>query len=82
VDVFKALRALYEERQKLDQVIEALEEIQKTAEAAAQLRQERRGRRSMDQEARRRVSERMRSYWARRKEQEPASERTPVSSRN
>jgi hypothetical protein len=72
VDVFKALRALYEERQKLDQVIEALEEIQKDAESAAQLRQERRGRRSMDAEARRRVSERMRSYWARRKEQEPA----------
>jgi hypothetical protein len=76
VDVFKALRALYEEREKLDHVIEALEEIQKNAESAAQLRQERRGRRSMDQEARRRVSERMRSYWARRKEREPAPEHT------
>jgi hypothetical protein len=80
VDVFKALRALYEERQKLDLVIEALEELQKqAAETAAAgepaARGERRGRRSMNEEARRQVSERMRSYWARRKE-EPASRRS------
>ena len=73
MDVFKALRALYEERQKLNQVIEALEEVQRNAESAAQLRQGPRSRRAMDQEARRRVSERMRSYWALRKQQEPAS---------
>jgi hypothetical protein len=79
VDVFKALRALYEERRKLDDVIDALEDLQKKAAEAggvAELSlQERRGRRAMDEEARRQVSERMRSYWARRKEEQTVSKR-------
>jgi hypothetical protein len=60
MDVYGALRELYQEKQKLDTAITALE---------AGLRQstrglvKRRGRKSMGSEERVLVSERMRKYW-------------------
>lgn len=73
MDVFKALRALYEERKKLDNVIASLEDLQKKAEEGVEFISipkkpaSRRGRKSMDEEARREVSQRMKAYWARRR---------------
>jgi hypothetical protein len=78
VDVFKALRALYEERKKLDHVIESLEDLEKQAQEGREIvvvpqkPPSRRGRKSMDDEARQEVSQRMKAYWARRR-QEKAS---------
>jgi hypothetical protein len=72
VDIFKALKALHEERQKLDEVITVLEKLQinnKERSDAFPLKPvPRRGRKSMDEEARREVSRRMKSYWARRRQ--------------
>jgi hypothetical protein len=70
MDLLKAIRQLYEERERLDRVIASLEELQKTA---VNIDQEitgtvkRRGRKGMGEEERREVSERMRQYWARRR---------------
>jgi hypothetical protein len=69
MDLYKAIRQLYEERAKLDRLIATLEEFQKNgpvtpADAGAA---KRRGRKTMGEEERREVSERMRQYWASRK---------------
>lgn len=72
--MFKAIRLLYEEREKLDQVIASLEELQKSATQLDHvLVKKRRGRKSMDAEARKEVSERMRRYWAARRKQKDKS---------
>jgi len=75
VDLLKAIRQLYEEREKLDQVIASLEELQKSATHIEQgVLKKRRGRKSMDPQARKEVSERMKRYWAsRRKNKEDKS---------
>jgi hypothetical protein len=70
VDLFKALRALYDEREKLDRVIASLEELQRRAalHAAEQpVQPKRRGRKFMDEASRKQVSERMKAYWAARR---------------
>jgi hypothetical protein len=79
VDLYKALRVLYEQRNKLDEVIASLEELQRKAasegeEKRLEVREPgRRGRRSMDEESRRQVSERMKAYWAERKRKSAGS---------
>jgi hypothetical protein len=69
MDLYKAIRELHEERKRLDQVITSLEEFQKRAdEQLAEFGvKKRRGRKSMDAEAREEVSQRMKEYWAARK---------------
>jgi hypothetical protein len=69
MDLYKAIRELHEERKRLDQVITSLEEFQKRAdEQLAEIGvKKRRGRKSMDAEAREEVSQRMKEYWAARK---------------
>ncbi len=71
MNINKAIRELYEEKRRLDRVIASLEEMQRNAAVAgAPLPEKRRGRKSMDLQARREVSERMKRYWeARRKQQ-------------
>ncbi len=71
MDLYKAIRQLYEERARLDRVIASLEALQKTASDEHNAREpaKRRGRKAMSEEERRQVSERMKQYWAgRRKE--------------
>lgn len=70
MDLFKAIRQLYEERERLNRVIASLEELEKNAgkldqETAAVLK--RRGRKSMSDRERQQVSERMKQYWANRR---------------
>ena len=67
MDLYEALRQLYEERARLDRVIASLEELQQTGiplppENAQRVK--RRGRKGMNAEERKAVSERMKRYWA------------------
>ncbi len=73
MDLYKAIRQLYEERARLDRVIASLEELQKAAgEDSEGEPAKRRGRKAMSEEERRQVSERMKQYWAdRRKKPKP-----------
>ena len=72
MDLDKVIRKLYEERAKLDRVITSLEELRESsAGLETQALKKRRGRKSMDAEARKEVSERMKKYWANRKKKKP-----------
>ena len=70
MDLLKAIRALHQEKKRLDQVIASLEELQKTGAGPEPKLLNRRGRKSMDAEARKEVSERMKKYWAMRRKQQ------------
>ena len=68
MDLLKAIRDLYAEKEKLEKVIASLEELQRAAESRpATPEKKRRGRKGMDEEERRIVSERMKRYWANRR---------------
>jgi hypothetical protein len=77
MDLYKAIQDLYAEKEKLERVIASLEELQRTAGSipAVPTPARRRGRKSMNSSERQEVSERMRKYWAGRrqkKEEEPS----------
>jgi hypothetical protein len=69
VDLYKAIRMLYEEKKRLDRLIESLEDLQTHGNGAkAPAAPSRRGRRMMTAEERLQVSERMRKYWSQRRD--------------
>jgi len=70
MDLNKAIRELYEELKKLNEVIGALEQFQTTGTIP---QPRRRGRKSMNQEERKAVAERMRTYWAARRQKKGAA---------
>ena len=78
MDFYKAIQELYAEKEKLESVIASLEELQRNAGGALPelpTPAKRRGRKSMNPSERQEVSERMRKYWAGRrqpKQQEPS----------
>jgi hypothetical protein len=65
MDVLKALRELYLEKSRLDRLIAICES--KIKEQDRRLSRSKRGRKSMSAEERQIVSERMRTYWAKRR---------------
>lgn len=68
-DLYRIIRELVDERDKLDRIITSLEQMilsGDTSEPALK----RRGRKSMDSAARKQVSERMKRYWAKRRNEE------------
>jgi hypothetical protein len=69
MDLSKAIRDLYAEKERLERVIASLEELQRKAEQSPASRQyaQRRGRKSMGARERQEVSERMKKYWAGRR---------------
>ncbi len=68
MNINRVIRDLYEEKKRLDQVIASLEEMQRNASAKQdQTPRKKRGRKSMDDQARQEVSERMKKYWAARR---------------
>lgn len=69
MDLYKAIKDLYEQKKRLDQVIASLEDLEKAAGVAAKEPARRRGRPGMDEKARREVSERMKRYWAKRRKE-------------
>ena len=70
MDLYKAIQDLYAEKEKLERVIASLEELQRTAGTMPVLPKpaKRRGRKSMNSSERLEVSERMRKYWASRRQ--------------
>ena len=65
MDVLKALRELYAEKTRIDQLISICEI--KIKEQDKRLTRSKRGRKSMSADERKIVSERMRTYWAKRR---------------
>ena len=82
MDLYKAIQDLYAEKEKLERVIASLEELQRSAGSVPVLPKavKRRGRKSMDTSERQEVSERMRKYWAARREQKETGVRIPEKS--
>ena len=77
MDLYKAIQDLYAEKEKLERIIASLEELQRAAGPLPVWPKpaKRRGRKSMNPSERQEVSERMRKYWASRrqpKQQEPS----------
>ena len=75
MDLNKAIQDLHAEKEKLERVIAALEELQRTADVLPELPESgsRRGRKSMSARERQEVSERMKKYWASRRKGQPES---------
>lgn len=80
MDLYRIISELVQERDRLNRIIQSLEGMKPTSgRDGFKPPGKRRGRKSMDPAARREVSERMKTYWAKRrgeKEEEtpPASE--------
>lgn len=66
MDLLKAIRELYEEKERLESAIASLESYARSKESHVS-RAPTRGRKSMSSEERQEVSARMRSYWAARR---------------
>lgn len=69
MDLNKAIRELHDELAKLNQVIASLEQFESTGTLPSPPR---RGRKSMDEQERKVVSERMKQYWAGRRKKKTA----------
>ncbi|MCU0228520.1 MAG: hypothetical protein MUF01_12865 [Bryobacterales bacterium] len=68
MDFYEVLAHLVAERKRIDEMIQVLETLQREQdEGSAKSTIGRRGRKSMGAEERKRVSERMRRYWAERR---------------
>jgi len=73
MDLYRIIRELVQERDRLQRIIDSLEEMK--PEGRASIRHDagkRRGRKSMDSAGREEVSDRMRRYWARRRMEQGA----------
>jgi hypothetical protein len=71
MDLHRIIKELDQERERLTRIIESLEGITPSGKAPPRPGSKRRGRKSMDEAARKEVSERMKLYWeGRRKEKE------------
>jgi len=70
MDLYRIIRELMLERDRLQKIIDSLEEMKADGRAGIPVNNvKRRGRKSMDRAARAEVSERMKRYWAGRKAQ-------------
>lgn len=67
MDLYKAIRALHEERDRLDRLIKSITEMNARGALRSAPVRSRRGRRRMSAAERRQVSERMKRYWAQRR---------------
>jgi hypothetical protein len=67
MDLYRIIRELVQERDRLQRIIESLEGMNSAPRSQAPSTGKRRGRKSMDPAARQEVSERMKRYWARRR---------------
>jgi hypothetical protein len=65
MDLYKIISTLYEEKKRLDRLIESLEALQENGGPVdPRTLKKRRGRKSMSAEEKQKVSERMKQYWA------------------
>ena len=79
MDLNRIIRELIQERDRIQKIIESLEQMKSQGKSSPRPAAKRRGRKSMDAAARAEVSERMRRYWQKRREQKekPESLRLP-----
>jgi len=70
MDIYRIIRELVEERNRISKIIASLDEIvPEGRKSTSKAKGSRRGRKSMDASARQEVSERMKRYWASRREE-------------
>ncbi len=67
MDLYRIIRELVLERDRLAQIIQSLEEHSGTGKGPRRATAQRRGRKPMDRAARQQVSERMKRYWEKRR---------------
>jgi hypothetical protein len=67
MELYRIIRELLQERDRLQRIIESLEEMKPAGQVKLRPVRKRRGRKSMDRAAREEVSERMKRYWAQRR---------------
>ena len=67
MDWYAAIRELHEEKKRLDRLIAALEAVENGGSPEGASGSPRRGRKMMSAEERKQVSERMKRYWAARR---------------
>jgi hypothetical protein len=67
MDLFKAIKVLYEEKRRIDEIIERLEMMSGLRQGNVFSGQNRRGRKKMGEAERAEVSRRMKEYWAKRR---------------
>jgi hypothetical protein len=77
MDLYRIIRELVEERDRLQRIIDSLEGMNSATHSQAPPTGKRRGRKSMDSAAREEVSERMKRYWARRRAKRDAMPADP-----
>ncbi len=69
MDLYRTIQTLHEERKRLEKLIESLEQLQASeAGPGEQKPPSRRGRKGMSADERQKVSERMKKYWAARRD--------------
>ena len=79
MDLYRIIRELVDERNKLDRIITSLEEMILSGETSEPALK-RRGRKSMDSTARKQVSERMKRYWENRRSEGKTTSEKPTAS--
>jgi hypothetical protein len=78
MDLYRIIGDLVEERNRLQRIIESLEAMDGIAAKPGRPRPTTRGRKSMDNAARKEVSERMKLYWAKRRAEGAESPSSPA----
>jgi hypothetical protein len=74
MDLYRIIRELVLERDRLTRIIDSLEEMKQDRPPKIRIEGvKRRGRKSMDRAARQQVSDRMKRYWAQRRSQRTTS---------
>ena len=71
MDLYRIILELVQERNRIQRIIESLENASRGEHPPGQ--RKRRGRKAMDRAAREEVSERMKRYWARRRAEQNGS---------
>jgi hypothetical protein len=75
MDLYRIIRELVQERDRLQRIIESLEEMKPFGKVPVRQEGKRRGRKSMDSKARAEVSERMKRYWKQRRTEREATQK-------
>jgi hypothetical protein len=70
MDLYRIISELVQERDRLARIIESLEGIPPAGKAVPRPPAKRRGRKSMDSQGRKEVSERMKLYWEKRRNEQ------------
>jgi len=73
MDLYRIIRELVEERERIQRIIEYLEQVKSPGKMTGKPAAKKRGRKSMDHAARAEVSERMKRYWSQKRAEKEGS---------